>query len=93
VVPDPPSVHPGYRGEDAIREGSFNNIRELTQAIETYLGERTSISNPIAGAPRVRTSSQCQRLNARGAEDPLISLSPKPSSYGAWNRIIRRKAV
>lgn len=26
--------------EDAIREGSFRNVRELTGAIETYLGER-----------------------------------------------------
>ncbi|MGH8626615.1 MAG: IS630 family transposase [Gammaproteobacteria bacterium] len=32
--------------EDTIREGSFNNIRELTQAIETYLAERNLDPKP-----------------------------------------------
>ncbi|MGH8848953.1 MAG: IS630 family transposase [Polaromonas sp.] len=32
--------------EDTIREGSFNTIRELTQAIETYLAERNLDPKP-----------------------------------------------
>ncbi|MGH8659487.1 MAG: hypothetical protein ACREV4_13710 [Gammaproteobacteria bacterium] len=32
--------------EDTIREGSFNNIREPTQAIETYLAERNLDPKP-----------------------------------------------
>jgi transposase len=32
--------------EDALREGSFNHIRELTQAIETYLAQRNLDPKP-----------------------------------------------
>lgn len=32
--------------EDALREGSFNNVRELTHAIETYLAERNLDPKP-----------------------------------------------
>ena len=32
--------------KDAIREGSFNNVRELTQAIETYLAARNLDPKP-----------------------------------------------
>jgi transposase len=41
--------------EDAIREGSFRNVRELTRAIETYLGARNLHPKPY-------------RWNAKGEE-------------------------